>query len=338
MSSVEGSDTAPTSDVAIAALNQPHFDPVKYLNEQLAVPKLSSQGNTSKSSRSAIIQTSASDVQTLLAKLNTHNVRSTNDLTTLADEILRSGNRLAYEVEILRGDANSLHELLSETLKDDIKLFLHNTMMEYPEGQDGFDGPGSAIVGGISREEPQFIHQLRSLGLVKSRLEAVVTVFGEAMKWPAPPSENSVTNSLISVSAPELGVQNSAEDDKAIEASKVLRAEIVDLLNSDGGGYSGLEAALKRVEELRLLSSVWKGTSEEKGRSRQVEGLIRLVEDRKKALDAKGLAHHTRMNEPQQSGSAPVRPGIGQSDSGSGGAAAGLFRNLQKLRNEIYLE
>ncbi|KAI9879602.1 MAG: hypothetical protein M1823_006821, partial [Watsoniomyces obsoletus] len=216
---------------------------------------LSTHTPAARAARPAHLQTTSSEVQSLLSKLNTHNIRASSELTSLTDEILRSGNRLAYEVEILRGDINSFYELLTETLKDDIRHFVQDETTA--EGEPNAQAASQ-------RKDPVFITQLRMLGQVKARLEAVVAIFGEAMKWSVPPSDLQVASSLISVSAPELGVANTEDDDKARESARAIRSEIQDLLDSDGGEYHGLDAATKRVGQYKDLATIWKGTAEER--------------------------------------------------------------------------
>ena len=306
-------------DSHLAPLNHPQFDAVEYLNDTLPSLTLSTQNQPSKASRSSQIQTASSDTQTLVSKLNTHNIRSSSELTTLTDEILRSGNRLAYEVEILRGDINSFYEVLTDTLKEDISQFVHaEATVEANDGEQT-----------RSRDDPAFITQLRMLGQVKARLEAVVAIFGEAMKWSVPPSDLSMANSLISVSAPELGVQNTEEDEKARESARAIRSEIQELLDSDGGGYTSLENATRRVEQYRDLATIWKGTIEENPRMRFVKSLVRQLDEHKKQLDAK--AQRNRTSSSQRSSSAQGRPV--RADPGGG-----LFRNLARLKDDLYLD
>ena len=317
-------------DEKLAPLSQAQFDPVDYLNGALPNLLLSTQGQSSKVTRSAQMQTASSEVQSLLSKLNTHNIRSSSELTSLTDEILRSGNRLAYEVEILRGDINSFYDLLTDTLKGDIRHFVQdevtlNGLEANSENADAGQGP-------TKQSDPVFITQLRMLGQVKSRLEAVVAIFGEAMKWSVPPSDLHGGSSLISVSAPELGVQNTEEDEKARESARTIRREVQDLLDSDGGGITGLEAATRRVEQYRDLATIWKGTAEEKGRLRFVESLMRQLDDRKRLLDSKGLSQNTRTGGAQRSSSTQGRPVRG--DGGGGG----LFKNLARLKDDLYLD
>ncbi|RMZ77959.1 hypothetical protein DV738_g4114, partial [Chaetothyriales sp. CBS 135597] len=264
---------------------------VDLLNDVLPSLSLSSQAKTTEAAKSSQLQSAASDIQSLLSKLNAHNIRSSSDLTFLTDEILRSANRLAYEVEILRGEASNFYDLLNHSLKADIQQF------------------------------------------VKARLESVIAVFGEAMKWPVPPSEVTGGSTFISVSAPELGVQSTEEDVKAREAEREIRAEIQGLLDQDLGS-AGLLAANKRVEEYKLLARLWKGTPEEKVRNRFVEGLAKMVEDRRRALDAAGSAQRsTGGSASQRSGSTQARPA-----ARSERATAALFRNLARLKDDLYLE
>jgi hypothetical protein len=314
------------TDQVIASLSGPRFDPVDYLNDTLPTVTLSSQTQSTKVSRASHLQSAATDVQTQLSKLNAQSIRSSSELTALTDEILRSGSRLAYEVELLRGDVNSFHDVLSESLKDEIAHFVSTvvTEIEKVNGDPTTDKEEAAI------QDPAFIVQLRRLTQVKTRLEAVISLFGEATKWPVPPSEVSGANVLISVSAPELGIQSTEEDDKAREATKKIRSEIQDLLDADGGGSRGLEAATKKVEDYRQLATLWKGTNEERARNRFVDGLAKLADDRRRNLEARGVAARSRTDSPQRSSSTQGRP-VRQ----EGG---GLFRGLARLKDDLYLD
>jgi hypothetical protein len=312
----------------LVPLSQVQFDAIDYLNDILPSLTLSTQTSsaTSKAGRPTQLQTVSSDVQSILSKFNAHHVRSSSELTSLTDEILRSGNRLAYEVEILRGDINSFYDLLTDRLKEDIRQFVNDESTTENGGPDPSEGDAARSC----NEDPVFITQLRMLGQVKTRLEAVVAVFGEAMKWLVPPSELSGASSLISVSAPELGVQNTEEDDKARESARAIRREVQELLDSDDGGYAGLETASKRVEHYRDLVTLWRGTNEEKIRLRFVESLGKQLDDRKRLLDAKGPAHRGKSGNNPRSSSSQGRPS--RPDGG------GLLRNLARLKDDLYLE
>ena len=322
------------SQSMLTRLDRPQFDPVHVLNDTLPGLNLSSQTQTLKANRSTQIQSAAAESLALLSSLNTINIRASSELTSLTDEIIRSGNRLAYEVEVLRGDVNGFEELLTDSLRDDIGQFVKSetTSREAPLDQDT-DGDG-IVTTAAANYEPDFMTRLRLLGKVKARLESVITIFGEAMKWPIPPSEVSGA-SLISVSAPELGIQSTEEDDKAHEALKQLQAEIIGLLGPEPGGYKGLEAAVEQVEEYRQLAMLWRGTGEEKARVKFVESLSKLVEDRRRTLDARETARNVRSDSSARSSSAMGRNPKGANE---GGAAAGLFRNLQRLKDDLYLD
>lgn len=327
---------ASSTDPALSQLKEPSFDAVSFLNDNLPVLTFSSaQQPGTKGNKGAQIQDASAQLQGLLTKVNAQHIRSSSQLTQITDDILRSGSRLAYEVEVLRGEANGLYEVLTETLRSDISHFVTeqvavDTIEGTPNGSAGYLG------------DPEFIVQLRMLGQVKARLEAVIGVFGEVMEWNMP-SVNSVASSLISVSAPELAMMETTDrDENGQETAKKYRSEIIELLDSDGGGYAGLEAAAEKVEELRMLCIVWKGTAEEKTRSRFVDNLSKLVEERKRALDSRALPQRARADSStQRSSSMPGRSG-GRSERNASveasGTAGGLFRNLQKLRDEIYLD
>ncbi|KAK5951908.1 hypothetical protein OHC33_007201 [Knufia fluminis] len=303
------------------------FDPIDYLNDTLPSLNLTSQGV--KQNRTSQLQSSWTDIQSQVSRLNAYNARASTELTTLTDEILRSGNKLAYEVEVLRSDANSLFDLLSETLQEDIQQFVREEVSDESGITPNEGDAETAPVQGT--KDPEFMQQLRLLGNVKARLEEVIRVFGDALKWPIPPSDVSVASTLISVSAPELGVASSAEDDKARATIRQFREELSELLNSEGGGIAGLEAANKRLVEWQNLALVWKGTAEEKARNRVVDGFAKIVDDRKRQLES-----HNRTRRPQydsaRNSAQPSRSGTPSLPAG------GLFGGLRKLRDEIYLD
>ncbi|EXJ82776.1 hypothetical protein A1O3_06591 [Capronia epimyces CBS 606.96] len=318
----------------LSKLKQPQFDPVDFLNAALPALTFSSEIQPQRTSKSAQLQSTSAETLTLLNSLNALNIRASADLTSLTDEIIRSGSRLAYEVEVLRGDVNGLHDLLTESLRDEINQFVLNEVVTGKSGSPTGDaGDQKAAPLPDEVKEPDFMIQLRLLGKVKTRLEAVISLFGEAMKWPMPPSELSMASSLISVSSPELGLQSTAEDDKAREVLRAIRGEITDLLDSESGGYAGLEAASQRVEEYRQLAMLWKGTGEERARIKFVESLTKILEEKKKSLDGKGGSRNSRADGASSSLGRNQR-GLGE----GGGGAAGLFRNLQRLKDDLYFE
>ncbi len=349
----------PSFDPILEKLLNDDFNAVDFLNTALPPLSLSGQTSTHSEARALQLQDAFTEIQKLLSRLNAHNIRSSNLLTQITDEILRSGSRLAYEVEILRGDVNSLHTTLTESLQDDIRRFV-------PDAREDADQDNSVLKNGLQISvdsgqqgasnvnnvalSPSIVPQLQTLQTAKSRLEDTIRTFGEAMNWPLPPQSPTLTSSLISVSAPELGLEsavlsssNNQGTSKGAEANarainNAIRAEVTELADRD------LEAAEERIEHLRVLATVWKGTSEEKPRAKFVDSLSKIVEERRKGLGASATGRHTpeNMGAPQhRSSSMPVRTTSGR-QAGSGGRtespARGLLRNLQKLRDEIYLE
>lgn len=334
----------------------PSFDPAEYLNNALPALTLASSQSINSSSNprgaTAGLPEMSTQIQSVLSQISAHNVRHSSTLTRLTDEILRGGSRLAYEVEVLRGETIALSDTLAEALRGDIAKFVPEG---HPEGLvdkgEGHDRDPEAVdvgagdVDGKAEEteaeaeattiqDPEFITKLRMLNQVRARLEEVVQTFGDAMEWPIPPSETSLASSFISVSAPEAGPENQSREEKGQEAARRLRAEVTGLLESNGGGLEGVEAASRRVEALRTLALVWKGTAEEKARTRAVDSLAKIVEDRRRALESQSRADSSQ----QASGSSTKAQSAGHRRQESEGPAGGIFRNLQRLREEIYLE
>ncbi|EAW09897.1 uncharacterized protein ACLA_041130 [Aspergillus clavatus NRRL 1] len=332
-----------SSQEATPNFTDPSFDPAEFLND--ALPPLTLASSQTRGPGAVPLPELSTQVQSILSQINAQNVRLSNQLTQLTDEILRSGSRLAYEVEVLRGEAISLSDTLAETLQPDIANFVPEgldavdrdaeTVQSTEDGEEGQeqeqakDGEGGRTV----VAEPDYIAKLRVLNQVRSRLEDVVQTFGDAMEWPLPPSETSLASSFISVSAPELGVENASLEEKGQEVAKRLRGEITQFLGSNGGGQAGLEPAAQRVEALRELALVWKGSAEEKARGRFVDGLAKMVDDRRRALESQSVS-----NQAQQRGSSTAGRPTGHQRQESEGPGGGIFKNLQRLREEIYLE
>lgn len=326
----------------------PNFDPADFLNKTLSSLTVSSfQPNASRPPGSVPLTELSAQVQSLLSQISAQNIRLSSTLSQLSDEILRSGGRLAYEVEVLRGETIGLSETLTEVLREDINKFVRaepkareaGRKKEEPTPETSEDNTAMQEDAETAEEQrdlpvtndPEYITNLRTLNQVRSRLEDVVQTFGDAMEWPLPPSEISFSSSFISVSGPELGPEAQGQEDKGQEVMKKIRTEITDLLDRDGGTRDGLEAATRRVEALRNLAVVWKGSAEEKARQRFVDALSRIVDERRRILE-----HQQAMAE--QSQRATRSRTEQRRDNDSGGPAGGLFRNLQRLREEIYLE
>ncbi|CAL5867439.1 uncharacterized protein PFLUO_LOCUS1658 [Penicillium psychrofluorescens] len=341
----------------------PNFDPADFLNDSLPpLTVASTQPNASRTPGSVPLTELSAQVQSLLSQISAQNVRLSSTLSQITDEILRSGGRLAYEVEVLRGETIGLSETLTEVLREDITKFVpesesatavssrnaqlveNDELVSSPKEGEEEEENGETTVEKEGEEDqdkekektvasdPEYITNLRTLNQVRSRLEDVVQTFGDAMEWPLPPSEISFSSSFISVSGPDHGAEGHSREEKGQEMIRKLRSEVTELLDSQGGGAAGLEAASRRVEAVRRLAMVWKGSAEEKARARLVEGLTKIVDDRRRAVEAQA----DQDGRSQGKG----RPSMEQQrrNSDSGGPGGGLFRNLQRLREEIYLE
>jgi septal ring-binding cell division protein DamX len=345
-------------DPSLQHFTDPSFDPADFLNDSLPPLTLSnSQPHASRAPAAVPLTDLSSRIQSLLSQVGSQNVRLSSILTQITDEILRSGGRLAYEVEVLRGESIALSDALAENLSGDIAKFAstkepaeeagkkvtkeateaaetteeatEDSVEESAEKADAEEDAVEEDTQVDATKEPLFITQLRTLSQVRARLEEVVQTFGDAMEWPLPPSELSLTSSFISVSAPEPGSESYSREERGQEVAKKLRTEITELLDSKGGGEDGLAAAAERLQVLRTLGQVWKGTSEEKARNRFLDSLSKSVEDRRKALDAQRA----------KKGRAPTTQAVDESSNNdTGGPGGGLFRNLQRIRDEIYLE
>lgn len=276
------------------------------------------------SSERASLADLSTQTQTLLSQLNAQTSRLSNTLTQLTDEILRSGSRLAYEVEILRGETVGLSDALNEGLKDDVQRFV-------PEEVDQLKADNTTT------QEPEYIARLRTLTLVRLRLDSVIKIFGEAMQWPLAPSELSVASSLISVSAPDVGPEESrSREEKGKEYAQKLRDEIAVLIESGSTPEEGIDAANKRIDELRELAAVWKGSAEEKARTRFVESLTKTVEDRQRALTKRSASQRRGV-----SASRGVDYRYGPSTESQRSVTEGgygFIKNLQRIKGDIYLE
>ncbi|RKU44688.1 hypothetical protein DL546_005262 [Coniochaeta pulveracea] len=337
-----------------------NFDPADYLNSVL--PPLHASSNTSSANHGAVpLAELSSQAQTTLLQLNAHTTRLTNTLTQLTDDILRSGSRLAYEVELLRGETLGLAESLTEGLHDDIDKFVPGglqvaTSLSKPTAP-AVDGQETGRQRGLSvsaaaplpssdeqnppvaetaatPDEPSYITQLRTLTLVRSRLDSVIKTFGDAMEFVFPPSELSVGSSFLSVSAPDPGPESHSTEEKGRQVLQKLRDEISSLLDNKTDPIQGIEDAARRIEELKELTEVWKGTAEEKGRNKFIETLARMVEVRHqellKEMDRTAKEDGKRV----ETGAQSKQEGDSQAESrGYGGYA--LLGQLQKLRSGL---
>ncbi|CZT45960.1 uncharacterized protein RSE6_06322 [Rhynchosporium secalis] len=337
------------SDPALQPFLHPSFSPAEYLNSSLPSLQSSNTSQSQSAKGSVPLAELSTQTQTLLSHLSAHTTRLTSTLTQLTDEILRSGSRLAYEVEVLRGETLGLSEALTEGLQDDVVKFvpggLVQELVRRPSHSGETNGNGrsrSSTVSAIPKTpvrheatvpaaaiaDPPYIQKLRTLTLVRSRLETVIQTFGDAMAWTFPPSEVSVTSSFLSVSAPEPGSEQHSTEERGQLVSQKLRDEIADLLIGGGDPVEGIEKAAKRVEELKELAVVWKGTAEEKARGKFVDQLAKMVEDRHRDL-LREAEVDTRLRKRVEI----LHEEVGEADGGSkqqGGY--GFLSQLQKLR------
>ncbi|KAI5302232.1 hypothetical protein KEM56_000896, partial [Ascosphaera pollenicola] len=111
------SSSNPYIDSSIAHFTSPTFSPAAFLNATL--PPLHRNTNIQTDSTAVALTPLTTQVQSLISQLSAQNARLSSTLTTLTDEIIRGGSRLAYEVEILRGEALGLEETLREKLEED---------------------------------------------------------------------------------------------------------------------------------------------------------------------------------------------------------------------------
>lgn len=353
--------SAHVADPFLRDFLNPSFDPAAYLNS--ALPPLQTPGastNSGKSGQAAVPLADLSiQAQSAVTQLNAHTTRLTNTLTQLTDDILRSGGRLAYEVELLRGETLSLSEALTEGLQDDIAKFVpggvqnsqadtHGTSSHQrrlsvaalsvagPVSDDAEHAPGAPKTA-VAPEEPPYISQLRTLSLVRSRLDSVIKTFGDAMEFVFPPSEVSVSSSFLSVSAPDAGGENHSTEEKGQQVLQRLRDEIATLLKGPDP-IKGIEDAAHRIEALKDLSVVWKGTAEEKGRAKFIESLARMVEDRHKEL-LREVEQSSRRDGSRPEPDSSSKRGGGEADASQpetkGYGGYGLISQLQKLRGGI---
>ncbi len=320
------------SESSIQPFLQHDFDPAEYLNSTL--PTLASTSartaQTAAPTRSVALPELSSQLQTFLTQLSAQTSRLSTALTQLTDEILRSGGRLAYEVEVLRGETIGLTDSLENGLKKDIDVFTNDASLGPSANNEDTvevaeDGPADG--------EPEYLVQLKSLTAVRSKLDSVIQLFGEAMQWPLAPSDMSITSSLISVSAPDATNDTRSREAKGKAYVESVRQEIQELLGS-GDDVAGLEAAAERVEQLKQLADLWKGTAEEKARTKIVENLQKLVEERERALqqlsDARRPNLPSRQPDLRYGGADPTRSGV------EGGY--GFLQNLRNLKNDMYLD
>jgi len=314
------------ADESLRPFLQPTFDPADYLNATLPALHLPTHAAIPKPQNAASLADLSSQTQTLLSQLNAQATRLTNLLTQLTDEILRSGSRLSYEVDVLRGEATALHETLHETLKPETALFVASP----PPQQQSSEDASSAAVDPLSDAaaavpEPDYIARLRTLGAVRARLDAVIHTFNAAMQWPCPAAEGLAAG-LLSVADAE----SESRAAKARDVADALRAEVAAAVVDAVDPREGYEVALRRIAELRDLAGVFRGTAEERSRGRFVEGLERIASEKLREVESKGYG-----GEAGRSGTPLSRSGVERIGTPSRLAEKGVgwLDNLGRIRN-----
>lgn len=373
-----------TSDEFLRPFLAASFDPASFLNGSL--PPLQQRSALASASLDGPSSSSTAELsgqaQALVTQLNAHTTRLTTTLTAMTDDMLRSGSRLAYEVELLRGETLGLAETMNETLHDDIRQFVPGGLQaemdeggqaeggeqpqqqqpQQPQQQPDAAAAAAATSAGAAPAddplEPPHIKQLQTLKLVRERLDSVIRTFGDAMEFAFPPSELSVGSSFLSVSAPEPGSQQQQSlEDKGQEVTKRLRDEVAGLLAAGDDPVEGVARAAQRVEQLKELTTLWKGTAEEKGRTRFIDSLAKMVEDRhrelmremEQAARREEQATSTSTGRPRKNSAATLRAAAAAgaaADASSGSTAAaddgkslpggfGLLNQLSRLRSGL---
>lgn len=321
------SNTSHLVDPFLLPFRKPSFDPVEYLDNNL--PSLCSTKAAQTVEGAIPLSELCPLAQTLVSQLSANAAKLTTILTQLTDEVIRSGSRLAYEVEILRGNTLNLSEALTDALQDDLAKFVLSSPVDKLTKNKSDDIKSPKSQSSLERD-PSFIRDLRTLCLVRSRLEAVIKTFGDAMAWNFPPSELSTASSFLSISGPDTGSGENecSVEEKGQQVLKKMNKEITDLLMSDDPIY-GVEEATKRVQELQNLATVWKGTSEERARTNFVQNLAKMVEDRHRTIirdkDQDSCLHRGSQKMPE------AEKEIEESKPRAG---YGFISQLQKLRGQ----
>ncbi|KAF8456662.1 hypothetical protein BGX38DRAFT_1162462 [Terfezia claveryi] len=281
---------------------QPKHDTKVQLQQQLSQPS-----HVSSNHNALPLSQIHPKITALLSALDIQTHRLITHLQNLTDEILRVAPRLSYEVEVLRGGVVGLGEDLE-------KMGSKAARFSPSASKDSADVTSAGDCG--LNNKPEALKRLETLSTIRARLEEVIAIFGEAMNWPLPvaTSESSTqnTNSNLGVNSPSYYNLSPApspppfikEINKANSAAKAATktvnptAEISYFLAANL-----VPQARSRIQELRLLAGVFKGTIEGGIRLELVEELARKVREVEKLRDGrnKGFsAKEERMVMPQR--------------------------------------
>ena len=319
------------TDANLRPFSLPGFSPTDYLNSTLPSFKSTKQQQPAPS-LSAI----AAQAQSQVSSLNAQTSRLSTTLTNLTDDILRTSSRLAYEVELLRGEALALADSLSS--RGDFSQFisrfvsgglkLPNEPTESPnspskERQES-EGFGSLST---STAEPEALPRLRTLLHVRAQLQIVIQRFNQALSFSFPPSLlATATSSLISLNPPN---QDPDLESKGQAGLSRLKQEISSLAADADGLGGGFERARELIAELRDLCTIWKGTGEEAARLKWVDSLDQMIDDEVRKTEESRKKGAVGRSKTQRDASA-VRSGGELSGTGPG--------FLRRLREEIYMD
>ncbi|KAG4217715.1 hypothetical protein PC116_g33805, partial [Phytophthora cactorum] len=129
-------------------------------------------------------------------------------------------------------------------------------------------------------------------------------------------------------------VEAHSTEEKGQQVLKQLKEEISGYLTKSADPVEGIEKAAHRIEELKELTKVWKGTAEEKGRTKFIEGLAKMVEDRHKELLKEVEQNNRRDGKADSDGSSKKAAATANSDGGSAENKPlyGIMSQLQRLR------
>ncbi|KAL8682087.1 MAG: hypothetical protein Q9186_001876 [Xanthomendoza sp. 1 TL-2023] len=287
----------------------PTFSAPTYLNTALPPPP-----SPKPSSAQPTLTSLTSQTQSHISTLSAQTTRLSTTLTALTDDILRCSSRLTYEIEVLRIEATTLVETLSEhgNLNPAIRTFLPNGLPQTltTQNQNSSDDPNTQEPPSTTHpSQPQPptstpnpnnnnnneppLRTLQTLLTTRSSLQKITQTFSLALTWPImPPSLlTPPTSSFITITSPSTQSSTADLEAQGQAALARIKAEITDLLLvdvEDRGGRDaageeeeedGIRRAREKVAELRECVGVWKGTSEERARGKWVGELEGMVED-----------------------------------------------------------
>ncbi|MDI1487467.1 MAG: hypothetical protein OHK93_006737 [Ramalina farinacea] len=243
------------SDPSLRPFLTPTFSAIDYLNSTLpSLPANPNPTSTTKtqppsSTTTTNLSSLASQTSSHISTLSAQQSRLTNTLTELTDEILRISSRLAYEVELLRGEAVSLADALSQrgVLSEALAVVMPGGIPPPPSPHPSDPAKSSEVEedeGATAPNEPPALPRLRTLHRVRAQLQLVIQTFNIALAFPMPPSLLTTTAaSIVSITSPD--ADPDAERKGQVALGK-LKGEVVDLLRAGDIG-----AARRRVQELR---------------------------------------------------------------------------------------